>query len=272
MNMTVRTTKNSKTDDPKVGLCAQTTWINQQLDQASWRLRDSLARQIVNSLSPDELRRLPPATRRRLKTHLTAGRISDADRRAVNKLLTAELVEADYQRRIVIKGSRDFVETTRAHLTNLAQLPIGQQLLRRLHKSGKLVTIIQTDRVSEAPPEDFRSALAKGKRFKWRDISGKEKSIIGTGRGSNTTVKYNPSLTCSCATAGWRKSPPEIGLAHELIHAHDAAYGQLDPDVTEGVRNYERQAVGLPPYEDKEFTENGFRAAWKNPLPARTEY
>jgi hypothetical protein len=57
-----------------------------------------------------------------------------------------------------------------------------------------------------------------------------------------------------------------------LIHAHDAAYGQLDPDVTEGVRNYERQAVGLPPYEDKEFTENGFRAAWKNPLPARTEY
>ncbi len=267
-----RGTKKSKATTPSVGLCSQVGWINQQLDRASWRSRDGVARKIVSSRSADELRVLPPETRNRLRNYLTAGRISDADRRAVNKLLTAELVEVEYQRGIVIRGSRDFVDTTRTHLSNLAKLPIGRKLLLSLHSSGKLVTIIETVRVSEAPPDDFRSALARGKRLKWKDISGKEKSILGAGKGSNTTIKYNPHLACSCRAEAWRKSPPEVGLAHELIHANDAAYGQLDPDVTDGIRNYERQAVGLPPYEDKEFTENGFRSAWKNSLPPRTHY
>jgi hypothetical protein len=271
-NMAGRARKRSKTNTPRVGLCSQATWINQQLDQASPYSRDSVARQIVSSLSTEELRLLPAGTRRRLREHLSEGRITDADRQAVSKLLSADLVEVEYQERMVIKGPQDFVDTTKKHLSSLAQLPIGRKLFHSLHRSRKRVMIVQTERASEAPPEDFKDAIARGKRLKWKDIYGKQKTIVGTGRGANTTIKYNPNLTSCSAAETWRKNPPEIGLAHELIHANDAAYGQLDPDVTDGVRNYERQAVGLPPYEDKEFTENRFRAAWKNPLPARARY
>lgn len=94
----------------------------------------------------------------------------------------------------------------------------------------------------------------------------------GTGKGSNTTIKYNPALSCSVDTVDRSKFPPEIALAHELIHADDAAYGRLEPDEVNGVRNYERQAVGLPPYDGKHFTENKFRASWHPPLPSRNRY
>lgn len=264
--------KKSRTTNPTVALLSQATWVSQQLEQASWRQIASTARKIVDSMSAEELRRLPEETRQRLLRHISSGRITGAGRKAVNKLLTAELVEIEYQQRIVIKGPGEFVDRTKSHLTNLAKLPIGQKLFRSLRQSGKSVTIVPTDRVSEAPPDDFRAAVIKGKVLKWTDLWGKEKVMRGSGKGSNTTIKYNPALTCSCAAVDWRKHPPEIALAHELIHADDAAYGRLDPDEISGVRNYERQAVGLPPYEEKDFTENKFRASWKTPLPPRTYY
>lgn len=262
----------TKARPPRVAFVAQATWINDQLAQATWRTRESVARRIVNGLAPEELRALPPDTRHRLREQLSQGRVTDADRRAVNKLLAAEQVEVEYQPRMVIKGSAEFVAKTRAHLGNLAQLSIGRRLLLSLRCSGRRVVITPTDRVSEAPPDDFKGALTKGAMLKWHDRSGKERTIKGAGMGSDTTVKYNPELTCSCVAEAWRKHPPEIGLAHELIHADDAAYGRLDPQEVGGLRNYERQAVGLGQYENKEFTENKFRAAWPTPLPVRTKY
>lgn len=268
MTRTIRT----KAKPPRVAFVAQATWINDQLDQATWRTRESVARRIVNALAPEELRALPTETRRRLRERLSQGRVSDADRRAVNKLLAAEQFEVEYQPRLVIKGSAEFVAKTRAHLANLAHLSIGRRLLLSLRRSGRRVVITPTDRVSEAPPDDFKGALVKGAVLQWRDQCGQERTIKGSGRGSDTTVKYNPDLTCSCVAEAWRKHPPEIGLAHELIHADDAAYGRLDPQEVSGLRNYERQAVGLGAYETKEFTENKFRAAWPTPLPVRTSY
>lgn len=264
--------KKTKAFTPAVALLSQATWVNQQLDQAPWRRISSTAHKIVGALSCEEIRLLPQETRQRLMQHLRSGRITNAGRKAVNKLLMADLVEVEYQQCITIRGPFDFVDRTKSHLTNLAKLPIGKELLRSLHKSGKKVVIIPTDRVSEAPPNNFRAAVSKGKVLKWQALWGKEKVIRGTGEGSDTTIKYNPAFTCSNNLADWRKHPPEIGLAHELIHADDAAYGRMDPDDLNGVRNYERQAVGLPPYEDKYFTENKFRASWHSPLPPRTYY
>lgn len=270
--MSPRISKKKKVSLPAVALLSQATWVNQQLDQASWRHVGTTARKIVDALSEEELRLLPQETRQRLMRQLSSGRITEANRKAVNKLLTAEMVEIEYQQRIIIKGPSEFVDRTKSHLTNLAQLPIGQELLRSLHKSGKSVIIVPTDRISEAPPDDFKAAVPKGKVLKWQDLWGKEKRMRGTGKGSNTTIKYNPSFTCSFGSADHKKQPPEIALAHELIHADDAAHGQLDPDELNGVRNYERQAVGLPPYEGKYFTENKFRATWHPPLPSRNHY
>jgi hypothetical protein len=263
--------KEGNTSFPTVALLSQATWVNQQLDQASWRRIGSVARKLVDALSGTELRLLPPETRQRLMRHLSSGRITAASRKAVNKLLAAELVEVEYQQRIIIKGPTDFVDKTKSHLTILARLPIGQELFNSLRQSGKSVTIIPTDRISEAPPDDFKAAVPKGKVLRWRELWG-EKVMRGTGKGSNTTIKYNPTLYCTFNTADRRKSPPEIALAHELIHADDAAHGRLEPDEINGVRNYERQAVGLPPYESKYFTENKFRASWHPPLPPRNRY
>ena len=270
--MPLKLSKKGKESEPPVALLSQASWVNQQLDQASWRQIGTVARKIVNSHSSEELRLLPAETRQRLMGHLSAGRITPAGRKAVNKLLTVELVEVEYQHRIIIKGPSDFVDKTRSHLTILDRLPLGQELLNSLRQSGKRVTIVPTDRVSEAPPEDFRAAVPKGKILKWRDIWGGEKTMRGTGKGSNTTIKYNPTFGCAVDPTDRRKIPPEIALAHELIHADDAAYGRLEPDEVNGVRNYERQAVGLPPYESKHFTENRFRASWHPPLPPRNRY
>lgn len=264
--------KKNKAVRPTVGLLSQTAWVNQQLDQSSWRHASQAARKIVDALSDEEIRLLPEETRKRLMQHISSGRITKADRQAVDKLLTAETVEVVVQQCIVIKGPAGFVNKTKSHLANLASLKLGQELLHSIRRSGKSVRIIPTDRVSEAPPDDFKAAVAKGKTLKWRDLWGKEKVLRGTGRGSNTTIKYNPVLTCSNASVDWRKHPPELALAHELIHADDSAHGRLDPDELLGVRNYERQAVGLPPYEEKYFTENRFRASWKPALPPRTYY
>jgi hypothetical protein len=44
----------------------------------------------------------------------------------------------------------------------------------------------------------------------------------------------------------------------------------MDPEEFDGVRNYERQAIGLAPYEGKEFTENKMRNELS--IPARLRY
>lgn len=264
--------KKSKAICPAVSLLSQAAWISQQLEQASWRHVGKTAREIVDALTTEQMRMLPEETRQRLMHHLNTGRITKATRLAVNKLLTAELIEIEYQQGIRIKGSSDFVSKTKSHLANLAKLRLGQELLGSIHQSGKKVLIVPTDRVSEAPPDDFRAAIEKGKTLKWNDLLGKVKIMRGTGKGSDTTIKYNPTLTCSCDDPDWKRHPPEIALAHELIHADDAAHGRLDPDEIHGIRNYERQAVGLPPYENKYFTENKFRTSWQVPLPLRTQY
>jgi hypothetical protein len=265
--------KRSNNPKPIVALLSLATLGNEQIAHASRRHKTAVsATKIVNSLSESEVRSLPEETRQHLLRTLKAGRITNADRQAINKLLSCEVIELTYQQRMIIKGAKDFVTATKSHLINLSLLPIGRKLLNSIYKSGRQVMIIPADRVCEAPPEDFRAAIPKGKSLKWRELNGKEKTIKGSGLGSDTTIRYNPSFSYSDKTTGWRKYPPEIALAHELIHADDSAYGRLDPDEVEGVRNYERQAVGLSPYEDKEFTENKFRAAWATPIPLRMQY
>ena len=144
--------------------------------------------------------------------------------------------------------------------------------MQSLTRSGRTVIIVPASRTNDARPDNYRAAVALGKVLKWRDESGKERSIRGNGSGSDTTIRYNPDLSQIGSTDGWQRQPPAVWLAHELIHADDAAYGRMDPEYLDGIRNYERQAIGLPPFEQKEFTENKFRAAWTEPQPLRPRY
>lgn len=183
------------------------------------------------------------------------------------------VVELKYNAGITVKGPQDFVDKTKAHLDNIAKTATGEKLLKSLADSGKVATIVPTTGGNAAPPANWPGALPKDEKLTWKDSAGTEHSITGDGTGSDTKVEYNPDRkVVGGGTEDWQTRPPEIGLAHELIHADDAAHGKMDPAQKDGTYNYERQAVGLPPYENKEFTENKIRAEWDPKQPARPRY
>jgi hypothetical protein len=258
------------------GLC-----VARRFDGVSARDRSVIARQLVAASSVETLRRLAAESRHRLREELSLGYAPVKEREALDKILTAELLEkipakelvvAEYQRGIVVKGAKDFVEKAQRRLDQIAGLPTGGRLLRSLALRGLTVTLVPSSRANEARPDNYRAAVAPGKSLRWRDETGRQRAVRGSGAGSNTTIRYNPDSSSIGSAEDWQRQPPAIWLAHELIHADDAAYGRMDPEMTDGVRNYERQAIGLPPYEMKEFTENRLRAEWEEPQPARPRY
>jgi hypothetical protein len=255
--------------------------LPRKFDTASWRERDGIARRIVSACSLEELCRVTPESRHMLREVLSLGYAPQKDKDALAKLLAAELLDkipaeklatVEYQPRTIIKGPREFIEKVRSQLDTIAAIPIGERLLQSLSRSEKTVVIVPTSRSNDARPDNYRGAVAPGKALKWKDESGRERAVRGNGAGSDTTIKFNPDLSQIGANEDWQRQPPAIWLAHELIHADDAAYGRLDPEYGDGIRNYERQAIGLPPFEQKEFTENQFRSAWPEPQPMRPRY
>ncbi|MBO0857644.1 MAG: hypothetical protein J2P21_04155 [Chloracidobacterium sp.] len=251
-----------------------------RLDGARLRERSVISRKIVAACSTEDLRRMAES-RQRLCDALSLGFAPVEEREALDKILMAELLDKipaaelvvdHYQCGIIIKGDKDFVEKARRGLDEIALVPTGGRLLRSLGSRGFMVTLVPSSGNNEARPDNYRAAVAPGKSLKWRDESGKERKIRGDGGGSNMTIQYNPELSVIGFAAPWQRQPPPIWLAHELIHADDAAHGRMDPEIIDGVRNYERQAIGLTPYEMKEFTENKLRAEWSEPQPPRPVY
>jgi Effector protein len=266
-------------DHPSTCFCGQC--LARQFDAAPWRERDKIARRIISALSLEDLCRAPAESRHLLREVLSLGYSPRKDKEALDKILTAELldkippeklVSVEYQRKTIIKGVEEFVEKVRSQLDSIAAIPIGGGLLESLARSGRSITIVHGSRTNDARPDNYRAAVAPGKLLKWRDESGQERAIRGNGAGSDTTIKYNPDLSSIGSNEAWQRQPPAIWLAHELIHADDAAYGRMDPEYRDGIRNYERQAIGLPPFDQKEFTENKVRAAWSEPQPLRPRY
>src|SRR6266545_2839934 len=249
------------------GLC-----IARRFESAGARDRSVIARQLVAASSVETLRRLAAESRHRLREELSLGYAPVKEREALEKIPATELAVVEYQQGIVIKGAKDFVEKAQSHLDQIARVPTGGRLLRSLASRGLTVTLVPSSRANESRPDNYRAAVAPGKSLRWRDETGRQRTVRGSGAGSNTTIKYNPDSSSIGSAEAWQRQPPAIWLAHELIHADDAAYGRMDPEVIDGVRNYERQAIGLPPYEMKEFTENRLRAEWGEPQPARPKY
>jgi hypothetical protein len=281
-NNNIRRDPRSAIRDPRhpvnclCGLC-----IARRFEGAGGRDRSVIARRLVEASSVETLRRLAAESRYQLREALSLGYAPIKEREALDKILTAELLEkipatelavVEYQRGIVIKGAKDFVGKTQSHLDQIARVPTGGRLLRSLASRGLTVTLVPSSRANEARPDNYRAAVAPGKSLRWRDEAGRQRTVRGSGAGSNTTIKYNPDCSSIGSSEAWQRQPPAIWLAHELIHADDAAYGRMDPEMIDGVRNYERQAIGLPPYDMKEFTENRLRAEWNEPQPARPKY
>ncbi len=166
-----------------------------------------------------------------------------------------------------------FRDAVWADLEKIYATPTGKKLLESLAKSGKTVDIGYTifgNAVGgyDAPAQRFFQADGKA------------------GAGTNSKIAYNPTRERIGTEAPWETRPAAIGLAHELIHAEQAAYGRMCTGrAINGVKGVEingasaeeadvreLEAVGVPPHDGYQFTENKIRAEWNPPQIERKWY
>ena len=77
------------------------------------------------------------------------------------------------------------------------------------------------------------------------------------------TVSFNPSKThIYSGSKAWHNRPPEVGLAHELIHAEHDILGTLGSTRMDE----EKKTVGLGKYTSNPHTENKIRSEYGIPL------
>lgn len=164
---------------------------------------------------------------------------------------------------IVIKGDDAFRAQALEDLQKLERTPTGESILQRIQDGDNTVTIV---------PHDHNGRTRTGNACGYDNPDDRFVQADGTpGAGTDSTVYYNPDRQqIGDGSEDWHTRPPEVGLGHELIHAEQASYGEQVDGVTDGTNNRERQAVGLPPYENNEHTENNLRRDLGE--PERTYY
>lgn len=69
------------------------------------------------------------------------------------------------------------------------------------------------------------------------------------------TVRYNPDRL-NIGPESWATRPPEVGMGHELVHAHHDLNGGIDMS---NIQDEEHRTVGIEGYENEQFTENNIR-------------
>ncbi len=132
---------------------------------------------------------------------------------------------------ISITGNANFRARVESDLDAIRSMPIGQELMKGMDASGKKTTIQETSGGNSAGGTRFSDG------FMTKD--GKP------GPGTDSQVNYNTTRT-SLGNEDWMTRPPVVGFFHELVHAYDMVNGTLAPGETDGTRNLENAAVGLP--------------------------
>ena len=169
-------------------------------------------------------------------------------------------------------GPANFENAVHTDLRAIYDTPTGRQLLDSLHASGQKIYIHYAPTNSiELNNHNWTKAFYA--------LDG-----VTPGAGLGVGVNYNPTL----AKAGempWNIRQPGIGLAHELIHAEQAAYGRMrrfdtanpggpdprNPKKPHLVPHYELETIGVHPEHAYAYTENQIRAEW-NPPQGRRDY
>jgi hypothetical protein len=130
---------------------------------------------------------------------------------------------------IIIEGTPQFQAQVLQRLGLIGSTQSGQQMLNNVNSSGRTMTITEfTGPNSSAGPDDFQDATAAGQPVfdgagnpinSWLGLGPQE---IGTGNGSNVTVRFNPNLTLPNNLDPARPMPNDAVLFHEMNHgAHD---------------------------------------------------
>jgi hypothetical protein len=187
----------------------------------------------------------------------------------------AVVVTENFAPGIDIKGTHQFIEQTRLHLQSMLNRDSGQELTSRItldsYGNDVKVTIVETQGGNSATHGPATGRLqADGSR----------------GAGSDSEVRFNPyrhSLPGarvledgSPDPTDWRNRPPQVGLQHELNHAHHAVSGQIDvtpvPNVgvAGNVPSEELRTLGIGPFGSTGVDENVARTELG--LPPRPHY
>lgn len=169
-------------------------------------------------------------------------------------------------------GPADFAAATRADLQAIYNTPTGKQLLDSLAAAGRKIYINYGEQNQAGFPFNPKPAFY-------------EADGITPGQGLALTIEYNPFIE-KTGPKPWNERPPAIGLAHELIHAEQAAHGRMlrslapnpggpdpaNPHKQDPTYEFELQAVGVPPYDTYPVSENKIRAEWNPPQTRRAYY
>jgi len=175
---------------------------------------------------------------------------------------------------IKIEGDKKFQKKTLKALKQIQKTPTGKKLLESLDDSGKHITIKPVKNKKQGnscSPNNFSDGFFGS--------DGKP------GKGTDSDVYFNSDRK-KIGTQKWEKRPPAIGLAHELIHADQAAHGTFssgevdndnkrdpsDPIKIVKERKLEVETVGISPNDKRDFTENKIRSEWDPKQPERKWY
>lgn len=158
---------------------------------------------------------------------------------------------------ITIEGTPEFQNKVLRDLYALSRSATGKEIFDRLTKSGKHVTI-----------REGKSAECTAPPWEWP----KDKQ--------DTVIEYDPD-DCGkhISPGGAITSPPQITLAHELIHSVHYAEGTRipkgtvdpEPPITEkDIEEEEAATIGTGSHVDDFPTENSLRHEWG--LPPRVDH
>src|SRR5687767_15087591 len=122
-----------------------------RLDGARGREGSLISRRIVAACSVKDIQGLAPEIRHRLRDSLSLGFAPVKEREALDKILTAELLEkipapelimVEFRRGIIVKGDKNFVDKTWESLEEIACVPMGEGLLGSIASRGLTVTVV----------------------------------------------------------------------------------------------------------------------------------
>ena len=147
---------------------------------------------------------------------------------------------------IIIKGGKEFRERALADLQQLTDdnLQIdgnGKVTIRDTgcnegcdSGGGLVADMINSDKTTTIQETSGRNVTDIA------DVESSKMTENGPGEGSDSTINYNPNSTEGGVDVnGSMERPAEIGLAHELGHARDAAQGTQDYGESNFVSPYE---------------------------------
>ncbi len=166
---------------------------------------------------------------------------------------------------IVIDGSPEFQKKVLDRLDKIGKTRSGKELLDRIDKSGKTMTIVEyTGDNSFAGAEDLEAATGKGKPIydgegkpvnSWLGL-GPQK--VGTGKGSDVKLQFNPELKLPNSKNG--PMPNDAVLFHEMTHGVHDMEGTSDCAPVPGWDTKEEQttiSTGTPSEADY-LKESGY--------------